>query len=172
MSGVVTIFGTSRCEPGDALYELAETLGRRLAEAGWTICNGGYGGTMEATARGAWQVGAETIGVTCRAFGRGPANRYIVRRIDTDSLLERLGRLIELGDAFVVLPGGTGTLLELSAVWELTCKGLIRARPVVVWRRPWEAVVRAVREVQSDGVALQFVDEPEAVGQLLGVAGS
>lgn len=164
MSSVVTIFGTSQCQPGDALYATAQELGHRLARRGWTICNGGYGGTMEAAARGAREAGGETIGVTCRAFGRGPANRFISRTIETETLLERLDRLIELGDAYVVLPGGTGTLLEFAAVWELTHKGLIAARPIVVWREPWRAVVETLRAAQADAALLRFACD---VGQAL-----
>lgn len=167
MSGVVTIFGTSRCQPSDPLYPLAEELGRRLAQCGWTICNGGYGGTMEAAARGARDAGGETIGVICRALGRGPANRFIGRTIETGTLLERLERLIGLGDAYVVLPGGTGTLLELSAVWEMTNKGLIAARPIVAWREPWEAIAVRLRAVQADDVSLSFVsDVSQAIAHL------
>ena len=58
----ITIFGTGRAKSGDAAYELAFELGKRLAEAGFTIANGGYGGTMLAAAKGADEVGGKSIG--------------------------------------------------------------------------------------------------------------
>ena len=61
---IITIFGTGRAKPGDAAYALAYELGKLLVEAGFTIANGGYGGTMSAAARGAVEAGGKTIGVT------------------------------------------------------------------------------------------------------------
>ena len=66
----ITIFGTGRAKAGDAAYELAYELGKMLAEAGFTVTNGGYGGTMLAAAKGAAEAGGRTIGVTCSAFKR------------------------------------------------------------------------------------------------------
>ena len=85
----ITIFGTSKGRPGDENYELARRLGARLAEAGYAIANGGYGGTMTATAEGARQAHGEVIGVTCAAFGRSGPNEYITREIGTTSLSQR-----------------------------------------------------------------------------------
>jgi uncharacterized protein (TIGR00730 family) len=114
----VSVFGTSKAMPGEAVFAMAEELGRMLAENGFTVANGGYGGTMLAGAKGAASVGGRVIGVTCTAFKRGRANEYITEEISTSCLSERLAKLIELGDAYIVLPGGTGTLLELADVWE------------------------------------------------------
>ncbi|MHC4174601.1 MAG: LOG family protein, partial [Planctomycetota bacterium] len=119
----ITIFGTSRAGPGDSAYTLAYETGKLLAEAGFTIANGGYGGTMLAAANGAAEAGGTIIGVTCSAFKNNKANEYITREIMTGSLDERLDMLIKLGQGYVVLPGGTGTLLELAKVWELKNKG-------------------------------------------------
>ena len=115
---IVSIFGTGRAGPGDPAYVLAEETGRLLAQAGFTIANGGYGGTMAAAAKGAGEAGGEIIGVTCSAFKNSKANQYITHEIVTKSLDERLDTLIKLGRDYIVLPGGTGTLLELAKVWE------------------------------------------------------
>ena len=103
----VTIFGTSKACPGDLAYAQAKQIGRLLALAGLAIANGGYGGTMLAAARGASQAGGITIGVTCSEFKQSTANEYITREITTSSLDERLNKLIEMGDGYVVLPGET-----------------------------------------------------------------
>jgi uncharacterized protein (TIGR00725 family) len=123
---IITIFGTGRAKQGGTNFKLAYSMGKLLAQAGFTIANGGYGGTMLAAAKGAAQVGGEVIGVTCSAFKNSTANQYVTREIVTASLDERLDTLIKLGQAYVVLPGGTGTLLELAKVWELKNKGFLK----------------------------------------------
>ena len=149
---VVTLFGSSRPHVNDADYETARELGRLLAAAGFAICNGGYGGTMEASARGAreapgdpGQSGPVTIGVTCEAFASRAANAWIEREIKTRTLFERITRLLETGDAYVVLSGGTGTLLELAAAWESIHKGFLPERPILLLGRHWTGVLEAVK---------------------------
>jgi len=130
MTAVVTIFGGSRFREGDKEYELACELGGKLAKAGYTVCNGGYGGVMEASARGAKEAGGKTVGVTTGEFG-GPANLWIHEEIRMKKWVKRLFKLIELGDAYVVLDGGTGTLVELFVVWEMLNKKLIQ-KPIIL----------------------------------------
>jgi uncharacterized protein (TIGR00730 family) len=139
---VITIFGTSRAKDGDKAFELAYKLGRLCAEAGFVIANGGYSGTMLAAAKGAKSAGGETVGVTCSAFGRKGANEFITEEIKTENLTQRVAKLIEIGDAYVVLPGGTGTLLELAEIWELTNKGFINpAKPIILIQDFWRPLV-------------------------------
>jgi len=164
----VTIFGSSRPNPGDEQYRLAQELGRALAERGWTICNGGYGGTMEAAARGAKQAGGKTIGVTCKVFSRSGPNAYIDREEVTSTLMQRLQRLIDLGDAYVILPGGTGTLVELAIVWELLNKHLLPAKPAVVFGDHWLPVLTvAGRDKPGSEKLLQRADSVGQVCELL-----
>jgi predicted Rossmann-fold nucleotide-binding protein len=119
---VITIFGTSRAKDGDKAFELAYKLGRLCAEAGFVIANGGYSGTMLAAAKG--------------------ANEFITEEIKTENLTQRVAKLIEIGDAYVVLPGGTGTLLELAEIWELTNKGFINpAKPIILIQDFWRPLV-------------------------------
>jgi uncharacterized protein (TIGR00725 family) len=145
---MVAVFGSSDPRDGEAEYELARTVGRKLAELGCTVVNGGYGGTMEASARGAKEAGGTTVGVTCSIW-RGRANRYIDRCVQTADLWERVATLLKMGTAgCVALPGATGTLLELAAAWELTCKRLCPRRPVVcvgAFWRPLVATMAAAR---------------------------
>jgi len=76
----ITIFGTSGARLGDSAYMLAYQTGKLLAQAGFVIANGGYGGTMEAAAKGAAEAGGKIIGVTCSAF-KSVANEFISREI-------------------------------------------------------------------------------------------
>ena len=171
MTGIatITIFGTGRARVGEPAYVLGEQVGRALAQAGFVIANGGYHGTMHAAAKGAAAVGGTVIGVTCSAFQNSIANEYVTREIVACSLEERLQTLVELGQGYVVLPGGTGTLLELAMVWESKNKGFLdRARPVVLAGDFWRPLVDLV--AQDDPACTKhvvFAEEPEHVADLL-----
>jgi len=112
----VAVFGSStlrRDEPG---WEAAEALGRRLAEAGARVVNGGYGGAMEAVSRGARDAGGEVVGVTVALFPERAPNPYLSEERPTRTLMERLQHLLR-ADAFVALDGSLGTLTEFFLVW-------------------------------------------------------
>ena len=166
---VITIFGTGSAKSDDAAYKLAYEMGKLLAQAGFTIANGGYGGTMLAAAKGAVEAGGKTIGVTCSAFKGGTANEYISREIVTDSLDERLDTLIKLGRGFVVLPGGTGTLLELAKVWELENKGFLEAhKPIILVGGFWKPLVDLIAtDDLNSSRYIRRADEPGQVIELI-----
>ncbi len=145
MGPIVTIFGSSRPLPDSPEYNVAFETGRTLAEAGFAICNGGYGGTMEAAARGAREAGGHTIGVTADDFAR-KANRWIEEEIRTSTMVDRLLKLVELGQGYVVLRGGTGTLLELAAVWEFVNKGIMTKKPILLLGDFWSTVVGSLKD--------------------------
>lgn len=141
----VSIFGSSLPGADSAIYAEARRLGRLLAESGFTICNGGYSGLMEASARGAREAGGHTIGVTCAIWPQ-TANPWIAEEVRTDSFPQRIMKLIELGDAYVVLPGGTGTLAELALAWELMNKASLARtvggrKPLLVKAPYWQALI-------------------------------
>jgi uncharacterized protein (TIGR00730 family) len=140
---IITIFGSSRPVEGDKEYYEAYQLGKLLAESGYTICNGGYGGIMEAAARGAKSVGGKCIGVTCEFFQR-PANQWIDKEVCTKNVVDRLMELIQLGDAYMVLKGGTGTLVELSTVWEFMNKRVVPEKPIIIVGDFWKGVVETL----------------------------
>jgi len=162
---IISVFGTGRAKAGDSAYTIAYETGRVLAQAGFTIANGGYGGTMEAAAKGAGEAGGEIIGVTCSAFKSSTANKYITRTIVTGSLDERLDTLIKLGQAYVVLPGGTGTLLELAKVWELKNKGFLESgKPIILVGEFWKPLVNLIAIDDPDSSRhLNVADGPEQV---------
>jgi len=145
MGRIITVFGSSRPREGDPEYTEAKAVGSHLAASGFNVCNGGYGGTMEASARGAKESGGSTIGVTVETFTR-KANRWIDREIVKPNLIERLETLVDTADGYVVLKGGTGTLLELAYVWEFINKKLMPERPIVICGAFWNGVVETLRE--------------------------
>ncbi len=143
---IVTVFGSSRPRDGDPEYAVAYEVGRELARAGFTVCNGGYGGTMEASARGAKSAGGSTLGIVASVFASRGANDWIDTTVSVNTLIERMMELVSRGNAYVILKGGTGTLLELAAVWEFMNKGLMKEKPIVVVGEFWNGVVHTLKE--------------------------
>lgn len=154
MSKIVSVFGGSAPKPGSPAYEDARQLGALLAQAGWTVATGGYTGVMEAASRGAAEAGGHVIGVTCTLIENWRegfrANGWVKEEIKFGSLRERLYHLVEFCDAAIALPGGIGTLSEISLTWSLIQTNEIKAKPFVVVGQVWtETLAAFLRE--SDG---------------------
>ncbi|MDI6766198.1 MAG: LOG family protein [Bacteroidota bacterium] len=141
---IITIFGSSKPLPGNSDYQTAYELGKLLAEAGFVICNGGYGGVMEASAHGAKDAGGKSIGIITEHFKRF-ANSNIDEVICVKTLIDRLLKLIELGDAYIVLKGSTGTLVELATVWEYMNKSVIKSKPIIIVGDFWSPVISTLK---------------------------
>jgi uncharacterized protein (TIGR00730 family) len=171
----ITVFGGSRVEPDSDEYAAARELGRALAERGLTVVTGGYNGVMEAVSRGAKEIGGQVIGVTveviARNFDRLP-NAYLDQEVKTIALLERIDKMIELGAAFIVLPGGAGTLAELGIVWNLALLGALHGKPLVVvgngWRRVLQTMIDELHTIEADLRFLRFVPDVSAAVEVLG----
>jgi len=172
MAPVITVFGSARTAPGSDAYETARRLGELLARAGFGVTTGGYGGTMEAVSRGAKEAGGKTIGVTAEVF-RSAANAWVEEEIRVNTWQERLFKLVELGAGYVVLPGGTGTLVEMAVVWEWLNKGFLRVKPFVILGDFWLPVVNAIpaSELHSNPI-LRAASPDEAVSLLLQYIGN
>jgi uncharacterized protein (TIGR00730 family) len=140
MQKTITVFGSSVPQHGEEQYTAAEKLGGLLALKGFNICSGGNLGIMEAVSKGAVRKGAKAIGITLNSPGF-TSNKYLTEKIICSSLFERITKLIQYGDGYVILQGGTGTLLELSAVWELINKDLIAVNPIVCHSNMWKEIV-------------------------------
>lgn len=139
-SKVVTIFGSSRPKEDSKEYQEAEILGRKLSSAGLSVCTGGYRGIMEAVSKGASQSDVNIIGVTSAIFSPTP-NQYVNMQVHTMTLYERLEKLIELGSGYIILKGGTGTLVEFALVWELMNKNMVPEKPIIAVTEFWKPVV-------------------------------
>ena len=152
MSGdlrIISVFGSSRPRAGEADYEEARVLGRALAERGFAICTGGYGGVMEAASRGAKEAGGRTLAITATFF-RSKANAWVDEARSTESWQERLFELVHAGHGYVACKGGTGTLVELAVVWEMLNKGVIPGKPFVALGDFWSPILDRVREVELE----------------------
>ncbi len=138
---IVTVFGSSLPKPGEKEYETAYELGKLLAKNNFNICSGGFQGIMDAVSKGATEAGGKAIGITVDLFDAAPS-KFLTTEIKCNTLFERIDKLITYGDAFIVLPGGTGTLVELSLVWEMINKKLIATKPIICYGNMWEKIVR------------------------------
>src|SRR5258706_570218 len=144
---VITVFGSSRPEEGDAEYAEAVELGKALAEAGFAVCTGGYGGVMEGVSRGAREAGGRVLAVTS-SFFKPRANRWVDEEITMATWQERLFELVRLGDGYVACKGGTGTLVELAVGWEMLNKKAMEHRPFAVLGNFGQPILERVREVE------------------------
>jgi uncharacterized protein (TIGR00730 family) len=167
----VTVFGSSRVHKGEPEYADAYRLGILLAERGWTLCNGGHDGTMEAAARGAKEAGGHTIGVSFSLYRAQQVNSWLDQEIVAETLFSRLEQLVTLGDAYIVLRGGIGTLLELCLVWNLTQSPEFAHKLVVVVGESWTRVIATLREELPmhpwEASAIEIVPSVEAAVERL-----
>ncbi|MBM2814628.1 MAG: putative Rossmann fold nucleotide-binding protein [Ignavibacteria bacterium] len=152
---VVSIFGSSHFKPDSLEYEDAQLVGKLLADAGFDIATGGYGGIMEAALKGANGTNVKRFGVTSKIFTSRTKNPFVSDEIIKDTYLDRTYELINLADAYIVLPGGTGTLLELAAIWALKEKKIMKDKPLVCIGDQWNEVIQTM-EFYSDAAIDQF----------------
>jgi uncharacterized protein (TIGR00725 family) len=142
---IVTIFGGSKCDETCAEYAQARRVGQLLAEAGYTICTGGYLGVMEAASRGAREKGGRVLGIVMNQFKAEP-NRYLTDKVASAHFYERLQNLITRSMGFIALRGGMGTVTEVSLVWNKIQTHVIESRPLVLLGDCWPPLVKAWQE--------------------------
>lgn len=154
----IVVFGSGTVPASDPFYQLAYQVGFQFGRLGFTHICGGYGGTMEAGAKGARDAGAKTIGITIESWG--PPNPYIMENLPMPNLFARIEKLMTLADAYVVLPGGTGTLIELAMAWERINKGIDHPKPILLLTGFWLPVIELLKtqlpEIQTEKKALHI----------------
>ena len=141
---IITVFGSAFTSAEDKLYKDAEAIGKLLAENGCAVCSGGHAGIMEAVSKGVKSAGGKTIGITVDTWTKN-CNAYIDEEIRMPDLMQRIMKLIELADAYIVFNGGTGTLLELSAVLEFMNKNMMKEKPVILYGEFWKNVIEILK---------------------------
>ncbi|MBI4388388.1 MAG: LOG family protein [Candidatus Omnitrophica bacterium] len=162
----ITIFGSSSVVKNSRAWKIAYESGHLLAQAGFTVVNGGYRGTMEAAAQGAKEAGGKTIGVTTADFPNAVKNSFIDKEICMNHWNKRLFKLIELGDGFLVLNGAMGTLVELVTVCEMLNRQLFE-KSIVVLGKQMQSAVRFMRRLPevSFSKELLFKKDPKSAVQ-------
>lgn len=167
---IITIFGGSKCKENSEEYNQAKELGARLAEAGFTICTGGYLGVMEAASRGAREKGGRVLGIVMNQFKSEP-NRYLTDKVASDHFYDRLQNLITRSVGFVALRGGMGTVTEISLVWNKLQTRVLDKRPLVLLGDCWKDVVKSWQEnlvvSESDVAFLDFAQNAEEAANLI-----
>lgn len=165
---VISVFGSSAPQAGDERYEEARQVGRLLAEAGFVVATGGYGGTMAGVSQGAAEAGGHVIGVTSgrmEAFRPTPANRWVAEEIRYDSQQERLLHLVTRNAGMITLAGSVGTLSEMALAWSLIQVGELTPRPLVLLGAQWPAVIDSLAAMgflrPQDRDLITFASSPE-----------
>src|SRR3982750_3980556 len=128
----VTVFGSARIKPDDPHYEMARKMGAAIARLGFTVMTGGGPGIMEAANRGAKDVGGRSVGCNIKLPHEQGHNAYLDRHVMMEYFFVRKTLLIKYSYAFVVMPGGAGTLDELFEALTLILTGKIDHFPIVV----------------------------------------
>lgn len=141
---LTAVFGSGSVTKESPLYQTALHVGRSLALAGMDVVTGGYGGVMQAVSEGAKQNGARTYGVTVAGSSCSP-NPFIDEVETQPTWKDRLFGLIEKADAYVVLDGGIGTLVEFFVVCEMMNRHLMK-KPIVLIGAHLAAMVQELRK--------------------------
>lgn len=174
MSKVISVFGSSAPKPSEPAYQQAYAVGKLLAQAGFTVATGGYGGTMAGVSQGAAEANGHVIGITSTQIERyrplGP-NQWVAEEVKYDSLRERLLHLITHNDGMITLPGGIGTISEMTLAWSFLQVGEIEKRPFSLLGNIWHSTVHTFFDPayvkQKDMSLLHFAKTPqEAVARM------
>jgi len=172
----VTIFGSARSRPDSPDYELARDIARRLAGDGFAIITGGGPGVMEAANRGCREGGGLSIGCNIELPHEQGLNAYVDLGVEFKYFFARKTMFVKYADAFVIMPGGFGTLDELFESLTLIQTGKIRDFPVVlVGSAYWQGLLDWMRAVQlpagavseADLALLKLTDDPDEVCQII-----
>jgi len=138
-------FGSSRTSRNDPAFRDVESLCERIGKAGWNGLTGGHQGMMAAFSQGICAGGGHVRGVTLERFPTPPENS-LSEEIRARDFFDRMRSLIEDADAYLVLPGGLGTLAELAMTWDLLSIRVLESRPLILYGQMWTPLISMIRE--------------------------
>jgi len=149
LTRAVAVFGSARSAPGSADYQNAEAMGRALARAGFAVITGGGPGDMEAANKGALSANGESVGLAIELPFEAEANPYLTTRVSFRYFFVRKVMFVKYSQAFVIMPGGFGTLDELFEAVTLVQTKKVKAFPVILAGDDdyWEPLLAWVRNV-------------------------
>jgi uncharacterized protein (TIGR00730 family) len=159
----VCLFGSARTQPGDVEYELAVEIGRAIGEAGFALITGGGPGTMEAANRGAREAGVLSVGLNIELPHEQGLNPYVDLGVEFHYFFVRKLMFVRYSDAFVVLPGGFGTLDETFEALTLIQTGKAPDHPVVLAGSDyWSGLIDWMRANLVEGGRISAADLGQA----------
>jgi len=162
LSGIepaVTIWGSARAKPGDEQYTKTEEIARRLGEIGFSIITGGGPGLMEAANKGALEAGVKSVGVNIELPEEQVINAYTSLSITFSHFFVRKVMLVKYATAFIIMPGGLGTLDELTEVLTLMQTHKIKPFPVILCNSDyWKGFLEWLR---TSTLAKDFISEED-----------
>ena len=143
----VTIFGSARSKPGSSDYVESEAMGRALAQAGYTVITGGGPGDMEAANKGALEAGGSSVGLAIELPYEPRPNPYLTKTVSFRYFFVRKVMFVKYSQAFVIMPGGFGTLDELFEAVTLIQTTKIKAFPVILVAEDdyWDGLIAWLR---------------------------
>jgi uncharacterized protein (TIGR00730 family) len=172
----VTLFGSARVKPDAPMYQTAVDTARLLGEAGFTIITGGGPGIMEACNRGAREAGAVSVGLNVELPFEQGVNSYVDIAMEFHYFFVRKTMFVKYAQAFVIFPGGFGTLDELFEALTLIQTGKVRNFPVILFGTAyWGGMIEWMRTTmlaegkiaEADLDLLVLCDSPEAVRDMI-----
>ena len=173
----VTIFGSARVKPNDPMYKAAMRVGTLLAKAGFAVITGGGPGLMEAANRGAQSAGTgQSIGINIELPFEQSVNPYVDVPIEFHYFFVRKTMFLKYAQAFVIFPGGFGTMDELFESLTLIQNGKMRNFPVILFgSKYWKGLLDWMKEAmlpekkiaQSDLDLILVTDSPEEVCDII-----
>lgn len=141
----VTIFGSARAKPGSFVYDEVKRVAAALAEMGCDIITGGGPGLMQAANEGAAAVGApernRSVGIRVELPFEQEVNPFVEQAFEHKTFFSRLHHFVLTSDAFVVTPGGIGTVLELMLIWQLLQVKHVQNTPLILVGKMWSELV-------------------------------
>lgn len=168
----VTVFGSSMVAEGDPVYEIGMTVGRLLAESGFGVITGGGPGAMEAANRGAFEAGGTSVGLCIQLPKEQASNPYCNVKVNFRYFFLRKVMFVKHAVAYVILPGGFGTMDELFEALTLIQTHRIKPFPVIMLGKDyWKDLVAWIKKtmlmkhrmIDPDDLDLFMVtDDPEA----------
>jgi uncharacterized protein (TIGR00730 family) len=168
----VSVFGSARAAPGSHYYVLAEQVSRLLSDAGFAVISGGGPGVMEAANKGAFAGRSDAIGLNIELPREQQANQFQNISLQFKHFFTRKVMFAKFATAFIILPGGYGTLDELFEALTLVQTGKTRKMPIILMHEPfWGGLLAWFRErLVAEGMIdprdvglLQVIDEPQGV---------
>lgn len=158
----VTIFGSARTKPGTRYYELAKEMGAACARLGFTVVTGGGPGIMQAGNQGAFEAGGRSIGVNIELPMEQGLNPYVQGSVTMRYFFTRKVVLVKYSYAFIVLPGGAGTMDEMFETMTLIQTGKLKVFPIVLMGKDyWQPLMDFVYKMAEDGMISP--DDPELI---------